>query len=77
MEKVKASEATCLNNELEVNVKATRRPHFKAGAEISGKMNLLNIEFNEDLREDREVIEVKLQLSSKSCAKSWIEPSCN
>ena len=57
----------CTTNDLEVQVKATARPRFKAGAELSGKVNRISVEVNEDLTEEMESIEVKLVLSRESC----------
>ncbi len=56
----------CTSNDLEVQVKATARPRFKAGAELSGKVNRISVEVNEDLTEEMESIEVKLVLSRES-----------
>jgi hypothetical protein len=57
----------CTTNDLEVQVKATAKPRFKAGAELSGKVNRISVEVNEDLTEEMESIEVKLVLSRESC----------
>jgi hypothetical protein len=58
----------CAKSDLEVQVKATRRPRFKAGAELSSKVNRMAIDVNEELTEDQERIEIKLVLTSESCA---------
>jgi len=58
----------CTSNDLEVQVKATARPvRFKAGAELSGKVNRIAVEVNEDHTEEKESIEVKLVLTRESC----------
>ena len=57
----------CTTDELEVQVKATSKARFKAGAELSGKVNRISVEVNEDLTEEMESIEVKLVLSRESC----------
>jgi len=62
--------SNCKHNDLMVNIKATRTPRFKAGADLSKTANVLNVEFHEELTAEREVTEVKLHLSSEACAKS-------
>lgn len=60
----------CSKSNLEVHVKATRRPRFKAGADLSGKVNRMTVDFFEDEQEDREHMEIKLVLSKESCGAS-------
>ena len=57
----------CTTNDLEVQVKTSARPRFKAGAELSGKVNRIAVEVNEDITDVMEIIEVKLVLSRESC----------
>lgn len=66
--KMTTDKTKCTTNDLEVQVKATARPRFKAGAELSGKVNRIAVEVNEDLTDDMESIEVKLVLSKELCA---------
>lgn len=66
--KMSTTEKTnCTTHDLKVQVKATARPRFKAGAELSGKVNRIAVEVNEDLTEELETIEVKLVLSRELC----------
>ena len=58
---------TSLNSDLIVNVKATRRPRFKAGAELSGKVNIMDVVVNEEFGENFEEMEIKLRLTSETC----------
>ena len=57
----------CTTNDLEVHVKATSKARFKAGAELSGKVNRIAVEVSEELTDEMESIEVKLVLSKESC----------
>ena len=57
----------CKKSDLIVEVKTRRRPRFKAGSELSGKVNLVAIDFNEEITEEMEMVELKLQLTSESC----------
>lgn len=56
----------CQNNDLIVNVKATR-PRFKAGAELSGKVNIMDVVVNEEIGENFQEIEIKLRLTTETC----------
>jgi hypothetical protein len=66
--KMRTDKTKCVTNDLEVQVKATAKPRFKAGAELSGKVNRIDVEVNEDLTDEMESIEVKLVLSKELCS---------
>ena len=55
----------CVKSDLIVEVKAKRKPRFKAGSELSGKVNLVAIDFNEEIDETSESIELKRHISSE------------
>jgi hypothetical protein len=59
----------CFNDDLKIELKASKRPRFKAGAELSGKVNLVGIEVNQETTEEAELIEVKFAISSEICEK--------
>jgi hypothetical protein len=61
---------TCFNDDLNIEVKATRRPRFKAGAELSGKVNRISIDVDQDESIDADKIAIKLVISSEVCEKS-------
>ena len=61
---------TCFNEDLNIEVKATRRPRFKAGAELSGKVNRISIDVDQDETIDMETIAIKLVISSEVCEKT-------
>lgn len=61
---------TCVNEDLDIQVKATRRPRFKAGAELSGKVNRISIDVDQDETADADKIAIKLIISSEVCEKS-------
>ena len=58
----------CSQSDLIVNVRSRRSPRFKAGSELSGKVNLVEVDYNEEVTEDSELVEVKLVLTSKACS---------
>ena len=60
----------CIQSETEVVLNMRRRPRFKAGSDLSSKVNRVAVEINEDSTEDHEVIELKVQLFREECAKS-------
>jgi len=53
----------CVKSDLIVEVKAKRKPRFKAGSELSGKVNLVAIDFNEEIDEISESVELKIHIS--------------
>lgn len=59
----------CTKSDLKVSVKARRAPRFKAGSDLSSRVNFVDVDFNEELNEDHELIEVKITLSSQHCAE--------
>ena len=61
---------SCKKNDLIVNVKARNIGRFKAGAELSGKVNIMNVEVNEEIGEDFQDLEIRLHLSSEVCAEA-------
>lgn len=63
----------CKKDDLIVNVRSSRRPRFKAGSELSGKVNIVEVDFNEEVNDTSEMLEVKIKLSSESCESA---PSC-
>ena len=63
------------NNDLVVKFGMKRKPAFKAGAELSSKVNLVAIDVNEELIEDSEVFEmnIKIERSAPSGCDITIE----
>ena len=56
----------CAQSDLILNV-SKRAPRFKAGAELSKSVNLVDVEWNEEVSDTHEVLEVKLHLRSEGC----------
>lgn len=63
----------CKKSDLIVNVRSSRRPRFKAGSELSSKVNMVEVDFNEEVNDTSEMLEVKIKLSAESCESA---PSC-
>ncbi len=63
---------TCQTNDLMVNVKATRRPRFKAGAELSGSVNIMDVNVDQEIGENFEAIEIKIRLSTETCVPTVV-----
>ena len=59
---------SCKKSDLIVNVKARNIGRFKAGAELSGKVNIMNVEVNEEIGDDFQDLEIRLHLSTEVCA---------
>ncbi len=63
---------TCQTNDLMVNLKATRRPRFKAGAELSGRVNIMDVNVDQEIGDDFEAIEIKIRLSTETCVPTVV-----
>lgn len=61
----------CAKGELIVSVK-TRRPRFKAGAELNKVVKLMNVEWNENHTNEFAELELNLHLSQEECAPQTI-----
>lgn len=66
MDKVKQ----CVSEDLTIELKASKRPRFKAGADLSGKLNRVAIEVNQEATDESETLELRLILNSEICEKS-------
>jgi hypothetical protein len=63
---------TCFNEDLNIEVKASRPTRFKAGAELSGKVNKIGIEVDQNSTVESDIITFKMVLSSEFCEKSKV-----
>jgi hypothetical protein len=61
----------CAKGELIVSVK-TRRPRFKAGADLSKTVNSVGLDWNENHSDEFLELELKLHLKSEECAPQMI-----
>ena len=59
----------CQKSDLIVNVKARNVGRFKAGAELSGKVNIMNVEVIEEIGDNHQDLQIKLHLSSEACSE--------
>lgn len=57
----------CAKSDLIVNIRTKSPARFKAGSDLSSKVNLVDVDFNEELTETTEIVELKIRLSSESC----------
>lgn len=56
----------CTSRDLILNVKS-RTPRFKAGADLSKTVNLVDLDYNSEVHDNFEVMEMKLHLRSEDC----------
>jgi hypothetical protein len=63
----------CKKSDLILSVRKRNVGRFKAGAELSGKVSMMEVDFNEEVYDTSEMIEVKIKLSSESCEAA---PGC-
>ena len=61
--------STCKSDQLEVKIRASRKVRFKAGSELSSKVNRVVVDVNEDSSEDQHITEISIQLFSEDCVK--------
>lgn len=61
--------ATCKNDQLQVDIRTMRKNRFKAGAELSSKVNRVAVEVHEDAQGDQQITEISIQLFSEDCIK--------
>ena len=56
----------CTSRDLILNVKS-RTPRFKAGADLSKSVNLVDLDYNSEVHDNFELMELKLVLRSEDC----------
>ncbi len=64
----------CTKNDLILNIKKKDVRRFKAGAELSGKVNIMDVSVFEDATDTHDILEVSLVLTNKQCEKSFSVP---
>lgn len=61
---------TCKNDQLELMIRTKRNVRFKAGSDLSSKVNRVAVEVHEDAQDDQQVTEISIQLFSEDCTKN-------
>ena len=59
----------CTNNDFLLNVKTKKNIRFKAGAELSSSVNIMDVSLDEDVTETHEFLGISIRLGSKTCPK--------
>ncbi len=59
----------CTNNDFLLNVKTKKNIRFKAGAELSSSVNIMDVSLDEDVTETHEFLGISIRLGSKACPK--------
>lgn len=62
-------ENICTQSETEVLIRTKRKVRFKAGADLSGKLNRVAVDINEENHEDHDLIEIRIELFQEECEK--------
>jgi hypothetical protein len=68
--KLKAMNAykqTCISDDLEVHISTKNVVRFKAGAELSGKVNKVAVDVSEEVDETSETFGIKITISRSAC----------
>ena len=64
----------CSKNDLILNVRK-KSVRFKAGAELSSSVNLMDVSVTEDASDTHDILEVALVLTNKQCEQNKSEPA--
>lgn len=67
-EMAEAEKKGCTQSELIVNVKRVAQPLFKAGAELSKSVNMVDVGWDESHECDSTVLEFHIHLKAEECA---------
>ena len=59
----------CKKEQLNVTIRASRNVRFKAGSDLSTKVNRVVVDVNEDSSEDQQIMEISIHLFSEDCVK--------
>jgi hypothetical protein len=65
----------CTKNDLILNVKKKDIRRFKPGAELSGKVNIMDVSVFEDASDTHDILEVTLVLTNKQCEQPISSPA--
>lgn len=57
----------CYQSDLIINLKTRNKVKFKAGAELSGQVNIVNVDFNEEVNDKEHTLDLKLHLKREEC----------
>ena len=60
---------SCNKEQLNVTIRASRNVRFKAGSDLSTKVNRVVVDVNEDSSEDQQITEISIHLFSEDCVK--------
>jgi hypothetical protein len=63
-------ENQCNKSDLLLIVKRKNVGRFKPGAELSGQVNIMNVEVNEEITDSVQDLEVRLHLSTEVCSST-------
>ena len=59
----------CTNNDFLLNVKTKKNIRFKAGADVSSSVNIMDVSLDEDVTETHEFLGISIRLGSNTCPK--------
>ena len=62
-----ADKQTCISDDLEVRISTKDVVRFKAGAELSGKVNKVAVDVSEEIDETSESFGIKITISRSAC----------
>jgi hypothetical protein len=60
---------SCKNEQLNLTIRASRNARFKAGSDLSTKVNRVVVDVNEDLSDDQHNLVISIHLFAENCKK--------
>ena len=60
---------SCKDDQLELTIRTKRKVRFKAGADLSGKVNRVAVDMSEDMEDDQHITVISIQLNFKNCTQ--------
>lgn len=63
-------QTACKNDHLQVNIRTKQNVRFKAGADLSSKVNRVTVEVNEDSQDEQHITEISIHLFAENCLEN-------
>lgn len=61
---------SCKDDQLELTIRTKRKVRFKAGADLSGKVNRVAVDMSEDMEDDQHIAVISIRLNFIDCTQN-------
>lgn len=58
---------TCKSDQLDLMIRTKRKVRFKAGSDLSDKVNRVAVEVHEDAQNEQQITEISIHLFAEDC----------